>query len=409
MNKTENYKIPYMVLSVFLAFILWLYVIDVEDPDQTFFVRDIPVIITGENILESQGLTITTISQETVDLTLRSPNSVSGSINNDNLSVTIDVSKLAEAGEYLVNYTLNKPTYINANNIVEESRTPQQLTITVGELATEVFPIDLIMRGSVASGYQLAEHTVSPETVVISGSIESVSHVHRVAVILEQEDLSERFSGELPLVMLDINGNKIEDFSLEISEKTVFITVPVVVVKEIPLTVNFIAGGGAIPEDISKLTLEPNSITVSGSKEDMAGLEEISLGSIDLSKVIDRKSFTLPISIDHTLNNVSGTTEAVVTVQIEGLDSQSFEVTNIQLINIPHGYTATASTQMRTVVVRGSTQALAEIDPSQLRIVADLANISAIGSTSVSVKVYLDASEDVGVTGEYNIVVDIGR
>lgn len=409
MSQPSNLKAPYMLLSVFLAFIFWLYVIDIEDPDQSFTVRDVPVVISGENILESQGLTITSISRETVDLTLRAPNSVMSSITKDTISVSVDVSKLAAGGEYNVTYTLQKPAYVASNSLIEEGRTPQQLTVTVGELSAEVFPIEMVMKGSVAEGYQAGTPSVSPETVTISGSVEAVAKVRKVAVILEQENLSQRFSGELPLVMLDAFDNEISDFTLDMSETTAFITVPIVVVKEIPLTVHFISGGGATQENISKLIFEPSVISVSGSKEDMEGLTEISLGSIDLSRVTDDTNFTLPIALDQTLTNVSGTTEAMVTVSVEGLATQAFEVTNIQLTNIPSGYHATASTYMRTVVVRGSDEDLENLDPSQLRIVANLANISAVGSTSVPVTVYLDATESMGVIGEYAIVVNITR
>ena len=50
------------------------------------------------------------------------------------------------------------------------------------------------------------------------------------------------------------------------------------------------------------------------------------------------------------------------------------------------------------------------ITSSQLRIVADLNNaVAATGTQTIPVKVYLDGRSDVGVVGDYNIVVSILR
>lgn len=398
-----------MLLSVFLAFILWLYVIDVEDPEQSLVFTDVSVDITGENILQSQGLTVAELSDYTVDLKIRAPLSVLNALDNDSLTVTLDVSKLSAAGEFSADYTWVVPNYINASNVVLEVKTPTQITVDVEKLYAETFHIDWFLRGSIAEGYQAGPHTVSPETVTISGSVDAVSKVDRVVVILEQENMSDRFSGELPLVMLDSRGEVIQDETIDLSEQSAYVTVPIVMEKEIPLVVNYIAGAGATVDDISFVELSPETITVSGTEEDIMGLKEISLGSIDLSRVMDEKTFTFPIALDSSLNNVSGIAEATVTVGISGLATQTFEVTTIELINAPVGYKAASATEMRTVVVRGSEEDLAQIDPSQLRIVADLSDISASGSMTVPAKVFVDSVGDVGATGDYTIVVSITK
>lgn len=407
MKKFSDYKTPYMVLSVFLAFIFWLYVIDVEDPEYSFTFRDVPVVVTGENILQSQGLTVTSLSETEVDLVINAPSSILNQLNSENLSVTLDVSKLSTQGEFPVTYTLTPPAHVNSNNLVEELRTPAQITVGVDKLYSKTFPIELIIRGSVAEGYQSGDRTISPETVTLNGSAEAVTQVDRVVMILEKENLQQRFSGELPLVMLDAQGEELIDETIEMSEDSAYFTLAIEMEREIPLVVNFIPGGGATEENLGEVVISPATITVSGAEEDIMGLEEISLGSIDLSLVGESKTFSCPVALDPTLNNDSGITEALVTVTIEGLATQPFDVSNIELINSPAGYTATTSTQMRTVVVRGSEEDLAMIDPSQIRIVADLADISASGSTTVPVKVYLDSLGDAGITGEYTIVVNI--
>lgn len=325
----------------------------------------------------------------------------------DALSVSLDVSKLAAAGEFLVVYTPSVPSHINTNNLTFETRNPQQITVEIGKLHSKLLPIELSFRGSVAEGYQAGRHTISPEGVTLNGSIDALAKVDKVVVILEQEDLSQRFLGELPLVLLDADGEELIDHTIDLSEDSAFVTLPIVVEREIPLVVTYTPGGGATEDNISNVVLSPETITVSGSEEDMAGLDEISLGSIDLGRVTEEREFTFPIALDPSLTNVSGITEATVTVTIAGLDTQTFDVTNLKTTNVPDGYLATITTQMIPVIIRGTEEDLLLIDESQIRIVADLSDVTTIGSTAVPVSVYLDAAGDVGVSGEYTMVVSI--
>ena len=150
---------------------------------------------------------------------------------------------------------------------------------------------------------------------------------------------------------------------------------------------------------------------MSGGAEDLAGLTSISLGEIDLSKVFGtRQVFQMPIDLDPSLTNVSGITEATVTVTIHGLTTRILQVSNISFINRPDGYQAEAVTQSCSIQIRGSQEAVEAVTASQIRVVADLSEMElSTGSQTIPVRVYLDGSSDVGVVGEYNIVVSLTR
>lgn len=406
-KKLLDRKEIYVIISILLAFTFWFFVRQVEDPEQSKTINDVAVTIIGEDILEAQGLTIADLSVDEVSLQIYTNVSVLDQLNRDNLSVTVDVSKLSAAGEYELSYDVVYPTTVNSTNAVVENRTPVKITATVEKLYAETFPIETIFKGSIAEGYQAGEFTVSPDSVLVTGSVEEISQIAQAVVVLEREELTQRFVGDLPILLLDHDGNVLTDLQVEMSVEEAYVILPVVVVKEIPLIVSYVAGGGATEEDIASVVMSPEYITVSGAEEDMAGLTEISLGAIDLSKVVGTETFEFAINLDPSLTNVSGTVEASVTVTLNELATKEFDVTSIGLINVPDGYEATVTTQVRSVVVRGAQEALDAIDASQLRIVADMSHISAVGSTSIAVKVYLDATTDAGVIGDYTIIVNV--
>ena len=223
------------------------------------------------------------------------------------------------------------------------------------------------------------------------------------------EELTERVAGDVPLTLLDAQGNVLTDLDVKLSIESVYVALPVVVVKTIPLTVNLVSGGGVSVDDTKNYTVDtfPKTITVSGEESDIEAFTQLSLGSIDLAKVLGTSSFNFPINLDPSLENVSGITQAIVTVSVSNLYTRTFEAENIDLIHLPEGRKAEAITKMLPVIVRGQYHALEALDQSQISVVADLSDVSTIGSCTVPVKVYLNASEEVGVIGTYSIVVKI--
>lgn len=401
-----------ILMSVLLAVLFWLYVRAELDPSQTSWFYHVPVEITGSTVLTRQGLTVANLSQSTVDLRIEGPASVLDSLSRSrkDLSVTLDVSKCTEGENKLV-YTPNWPVNINTDSIVTIDRDPETITVTVEKLYTSSFNVEFQLKGTVADGYQAGTPAINPETVVVSGPAEQVSRVKKVVAVLETEDLDQRFAGDLTLILLDENGEQITDAEVTLDSPTAYVVLPVVVVKDVPLTVNFQPGGGATIDDIT-YEINPKSLMVSGAESDMESLNEISLGSVDLSKVVGTNTFTFPIDLDASLENVTGSTSATVTVTVNGLDTRSFDVDNIQMVNIPDGYQVTLATQVRTVKVRGKQEDLNNIDASQLSIVADLSDVDFTGLYSVpasKVKVYLNADSSVGVIGDYTVVVNVSR
>ncbi len=409
MERLHDSKWVYILLSLLLAVMFWMYVRLEVDPEDSTTIHNVPIELTGTNVLTGQGLTVTGISTETVDLRVSATVSVIDNLirYRDDIYIPLDVSRLTE-GENRLTYQPKWPENFNTSDVVLQGKDPGTITVTVGKLYTSTFNVDFRLDGQVAEGYQMGTPTIEPTTVTVSGSAEEVSKVAKVVAVLENENLDQRFAGDLPLTLLDSQGNPLTDLNVTLSSDTAYVVVPVVVEKEVKLTVNFQNGGGATTDDIT-YDIDPKTITVSGEESDINNLTELSIGSIDLAKVVGTNTFTFPISLDPSLENVSGETDATVTVTVKGLDTKVFTVDNISIIQPANGYTGVAVTQEKQITVRGKTEDLEAVDASQLRIVADLTDYTSTGQISVPVRVYLDTNRSVGVIGEYSIVVNISR
>ena len=409
-----NSKWFYMVVSLLLAFVLWIYVGREANPEVTNTLSRVQVVFSGLDSLEERGLMISEGAEQTVSLRIRATREVWGRLNQGETTVTIDVSGIAEPGTQSVAITtrnINFPRSITVMDSIDVQYTsPDAVEFTVSRWANREVPVQGSFSGSVAEGYQREDFSFAPETITVSGQEELVNQVDHALVTVSQEDMNTTYSESCPYTLIGADGEVIPSEQMETDPATVLVTLPVVQLKEVELTVDLIPGGGATQDDVT-VDIEPQTITVSGGAEDLAGLTSISLGEIDLSKVFGtRQVFQMPIDLDPSLTNVSGITEATVTVTIHGLTTRILQVSNISFINRPDGYQAEAVTQSCSIQIRGSQEAVEAVTASQIRVVADLSEMElSTGSQTIPVRVYLDGSSDVGVVGEYNIVVSLTR
>ena len=412
-KETKNRNWLYVVLSVALAVCLWVYVSYINSSDNTYTFRNVPVEFTGLDTLEGRGLMISDGAEQTITLNVRTSWSTALRLSSEAISVTVDVSSIESAGTYTTGYRINYPTGVSGNSVSITGSTAQNVTYTVARRTERSVEVQGVFRGEVAEGYQREEFSFSPSTILIAGEESAVNQVdHALVTVTRDEPLSETFSGEMPFQLIGLDGTvlDLEELNLETDVNTVQVTLPVVQLKEVELTVDLLPGGGATADN-AVVTINPSTITVSGSETDLAGLSSISLGEIELSNIFSQDTFTFDIQLASGLENVSGETQATVTVEITGLTTRTLEVDNIQWISAPEGCTVELVSQVRQIQIRGSEEAVNAVIASQISIVADLTDAT-IGTQNVPARVSLNGASDVGVVGDenyYRVVVNIAR
>ena len=403
----------YVIVSLLLAFILWIYVGKEANPIKTSTLSGVQVVFSGLEKLEERGLMISEGADQAVSLRIRTRKDVWDRLNQGETTVIIDVSGITEPGMQSVSITsrnINYPRSITTSDSIDLQYTsPGTVNFTVSKWSSRQVDVRGSFEGSIADGYQRGEFSMAPEQVTVSGPQELVDQIDYAKVTVTQTDMNATYSQDIGYVLIDLNGEIMDLAGLELDPSTVLVTLPVEKLKEVELTVDLIPGGGAT-EDNVKVDIDPETIMVSGSDADLENLDRISLGEIDLSGVFSTLTQSMPIQLDSALTNVSGITEAEVTVTVYGLDTKVLQVSNISFINKPEGYLAEVVTQSCSVQIRGTQEAVEAVTSSQLRIVADLSEVElSTGNQTIPVKVYLDGSSDVGVVGEYNIVVSRTR
>ena len=410
-HKHSFTKILYIILSVLIAIVFWIYV-DYETNDTyTTWINNISVTFDGEDTLEGRGLMIVhEESTETVSIKVSGKRATIMKLDRSNITITVKTSQITGAGEQELDYTISYPKTVAESSITLVSKSADTVTVSVTAESSKSVPVKATFTGSVASGYYAGEIVCSPEEITISGPEEIVEQVEYAVVTVGDENVTDSVNAEYEFTLVDADGNEIDMSTLTCSTDTIAVAMSVGEKKTIPLTVTIVEGGGATEDDIT-VEIDPESISVSGDSTTLDELDSIDLGTIDLSEILTTATITKEINLPGTLDNLSGTTQATVKVTVSGLSVKTVTATQFTILNKPDNYTTTLVTESLNVTIRGTEEALEAVTAEDITVSVDLSQIDfstgSTGSVTVDAEVIVTSDDGVGAVGSYNVVVDV--
>lgn len=410
MKKIYNSKAFWMIVSLLASLAIWVYVTSVETDESKTTFRGVKVELVGEDILrDSKNLVVTDMDTSTVTVEVVGPRRIIGSLSSDHLVAQVDVSKLSRAAYTSQQYTIVYPDGTDTSKLSENRRTPETINFMVSAQTSKSIQVRGSFDGSLAEGYTAEMPVFEPSTITITGSEAYLKDVEYAWVTFSKENVDSTYSVETGFTLMDANNEPCSTTGISFSTDVVTATLPLLTLKEVNLDVNIIEGAGATKAN-TKITIDPVSVTLAGDSSLLAGMNKIILATIDLTDFSSTFTETYTIPIDNELKNTTGITKATVTVEIVGLETKTFRVTNFSCINATEGYEADIITESKEITLRGTPEALAQIKDENIRAVADLTDYKeSTGTYMPQVRVYVDGFTDVGAIGENTISIEIRK
>ncbi len=412
MKKFFNSKLFYVIVALLTSFAIWVYVASNDQDVISKRFDGVRVEFTGEEaLLASKGFVIIDPSVNTVSVTLTGPRNVVGLLQSADLTASVDVSKLTQAGYTNLTYSIKYPSNTNEANISVRRETPQVISFNLSPVVEKTVPVRGSFDGNTAEGYTAESPVFEPSTITLRGAEALLSDISYAWVTFGEEDISVSYTTDVPFTLMDSKGNECSSTGLTANVETVKATLPILQIKEVALRAELLQGAGANTEN-TKVTLEPASVTVAGDSAILAGLNQITVATIDLTDFSTTFTEKYPITIDNELSNLSGSSEVTVTVEIVGLETEKFTIpaANLACTNVTSGFTSDILTRELEVVLRGTPEDLSSVKAENLRAVADLTDYNeSSGTYIVDVKIYVDGASNVGAVGDYQISVELKK
>lgn len=400
-------KVLSAALSLVIAFVLWFYVITVVSPGSEDWVYDIPVVFEGETVLtEDRGMMITSRSEDVlIDLKLSGNRTDLAKVNRGNITIKVDLSKVYDPGEHELTFNPIFPGDVPSGALTVESKYPETVKLTVEKKVKKPVDVRVNFVGSAAENFMVdtENRILDYPTVNVTGPSSVVDLIDHAQIDVDLTDRVESISENFRYTLCDADGNPVDVELVTTDVAEVHLDVKIQRFKQIPLTLALTYGGGTTEHSV-EVIVEPAYISVSGSELMLEDLNEIQLGSIDLSAIEADFEQTYPITIPEGITNLSERTEATVKVQFLNLAIMDFEVTDITTANVPEGMEAELMSQVLKVRLRGPAAVMKKLTAQDIKVVVDFSG-KELGSFTIkpTITVSGEAFANVGAVGSYSV------
>ena len=333
MNKLFTENLPWKIGSLVFAFILWVFVINTQNPTQPQEISGIKVEITGLEELESLGYKLTNkdeiLSQNfkvvvsgprlETDKLVTNPKRIVATLN-----LTGYVKNLTQdAIQDTANYTIS--VNLDSYSVTVKDKKPQVTKILIDKIDSKEQRITAEISADITNSYTLlgdGKPVITPEKIKITGAKSDIDRVSEAKVFIEAKDFSEdKLVNNLNIHLFDVDGVEIEGLQMSTSEAEV--KLPIGSEKVVPIKANFT---GEVPEGyvLMNTLVSPSEVTIVGKAEVLANINEIELVAIDKSTVtqtdLRQVDMILPEGVMTLVDNK-------VSVSLEVIEESTFPYT----------------------------------------------------------------------------------
>jgi YbbR domain-containing protein len=208
-----------LLTAFILAVIVWVSSVVASDPtEERILERPIPIEVIGQD----PNLQILGDAPQNVTLVLRTPASIWTQLNNDPGSVRawIDLSNLGPG-----THDVPVQVQINPHLVRQISQDPEQVTITLDSIVSQVFPVNLVIQGNPPVGYQAQTPLLNPSEVTVIGPQSQVSTVAEVRLMLDITNANQTIIRQLAPLLVDAEGRAVSN--LTTTPEAVTVTQPI--------------------------------------------------------------------------------------------------------------------------------------------------------------------------------------
>lgn len=365
------------LLSLFLAFICWLVIINISDPTITRVFYDIPVEILNESVIASADYVYEVVDGDTVDVTVKGKRSIVERIKKEDFAAKADLSKLSKVNAVAIDVVLSSSEAgeldIEWNNAV--------LQVSLEKKKTQTFQVTYKKEGELDASYVADEVSIETPVLRVSGGESTMKRIASVGVVVMLDHQTEDFVKELSPVLYDEAGQVVSAENVTFDTDLIKVRVKVFPTKSIPVYFD-VTGEPKDGYRVVQTDFQPESIYVAGSS---AELEE--LMSLTLPLDVEGKSKDIEMEIDvaaylrESLRVVEGYETISVRCVIEKNGKRTLSLTSgdIKTINMPENMTCVFNEQETKYAVKitGAEDVVKDITNASIGPYLDLSGLTA--------------------------------
>lgn len=397
------------VISVIISIVIWMWIAIDKSPIETTVIKDVPVTIDLQNSVPSQlGLEVFGTKEYKVDITVSGKKFVLQTLDPSKFTVYAQTNYVDSAGKKSLPVKATTSADCDIINLSSE-----YVDVFFDTLSKKEFTIEPVvnteLESLVSDDLMLGSYVLSQNTVTVSGPSSEINSISGIQAVVDIEKVLNLTSTFNPRIVF--KGAKTTDYlSMNIDEKDITLTVPVLKVVSLETTVTFKNTPSAFINSPLKFTVSPSELKVALPVETADEVKNVSVATIDFSTIsVGQNTYNFNTTEITDYSVVSDVQQVRVVVDAYGYTSSSYSIPaeNITLKNVPNGLECkTDGKQIDSVTIIGTEEQLQKLKNSDIFAEIDLsANEIKSGSNTVEATVYVKGNDSCWCYGKYETVV----
>lgn len=397
------------LLSLLIAAIIWLVVVNVNDPVSTRTYSGVKVKVINENVVKNEGKVYEILdNSDEISVVVRAKRSVL-----DDLAAS-DFEAYADMKEMDITLGLipiDVATIKHGNKIEEISSKTKNLKVAIEDFATKQFPITSQVVGEASEGHAVGDVAITPNVIKVSGPASAIEKISKVIVKVDVDGLSDNFNQRLTPIYLDQFGNELSLAGVSNNCPEVDVAVSMVKTREIPIKCTA-TGTPASGYNFVGMEISPATIKLKGNADALSKITEINLPAnlINIQGATEsvQKSVNITEYLPKGLELVNPEEKnVIVSALIEGVVKKTISVstTKIKINNLTMGLAVAHTKDIISVDVSGGTEIMAVLSDSNITAEIDLGDYTIPGRYTVPVKIMAPSGVTIMNKVELEIVI----
>lgn len=366
------------ILSVFLAFFVWLLVVNVSDPKQSGE-RTVQLEIINDDVLTDAGLTyeLAEKSSVTIDYTVHMRDS--SQIQASDFRAYIDLADCNVLGTVPVRFEILN----NKDRVTDVEANPSVVHVITEPLQKKEFPLKVELKGEAGSGYEINGYTTGVDTVWVSGPESLVGQITAVGIEAEVDGAEGDVTGTASPVLYDANGNPLNlGDRISVDQTEIDYTVQILKVRQLAL--DFEVGGNvADGYRFTGIECDTKTVSVVGLRSQLASITSVTIPSsvLNVEGLTQGKTVDVDVSqyLPEGVRMVSDTGDTVIHIQldVEKLSSKVYTIDagDIELVGSRGEYEYTFVPDELNVTVEGLNEDLNSLSARDIKASVDVSRM----------------------------------
>lgn len=375
------------ILAVIFSFLLWLVVVNIDDPTQTRTFTAVVTVTNADVLKEAGKLYEIKDGVNTVSFRVTAKRSIIEKLSSSDFSATADMNSLEN--EERIPVTIAAKSYANYITI---SSKQNYLYVVLEDEKTERFVIEAQTTGTIETGLTVDSVSSSPTVITVTGPEDVVSTIDKVVASANVTGVTSNFTESVIPKFYDSEGKEVDSKELTLSVSTVSVSVTFSNIKTVDLVVKT---SGTLDSSLTldSIKTDPSSVGIKGEATALNDVTSITIPDtvINLSDLTGSFTTTVDISsyLPEGITLADGSSSKVtIYVLMSGETASTAEVSadNISLTNIPEGLAVSLDATSVTVNVFGTSEALSTLNASSIKGTIDCTNLTVGESQTVVVQ-----------------------